>query len=147
MSICRRPFGWLQLLRIRNDSSGRPQSFLNKGTSSCLRYYKTQSLTPPRRPSLPRPVAADEFDALDETRRYCTNVSSLPLLALEYFHEYLDRYFTKEQMRRDFRGCARSVPARIQLHLTPAHSNQDSDLGATGFLLISKVLRNPTHRT
>jgi uncharacterized lipoprotein YajG len=44
-------------------------------------------------------------------------------------------------------GCARSVPARNQLQLTPAHSNQNSDLRATGFSLISKAFRNPTHRT
>ena len=42
-------------------------------------------------------------------------VSSLPLLGLEYFHEYLDRYSAREQMRRGFRGCARSVPAANNL--------------------------------
>ena len=76
------------------------------------------------------------FLALDQRRRHFTKVSSLPLLGLEYFHEHFARYSAKGQMRKGFGGCARSVPARIQLQLTPAHSNQDSDLRATGFLLI-----------
>ncbi len=38
--------------------------------------------------------------ALDQPRRHFTKVASLPLLGLEYFHEYLDRYLIKEQMRR-----------------------------------------------
>ncbi len=38
--------------------------------------------------------------ALDQPRRHFTKVASLPLLGLEYFHEYLDRYLLKEQMRR-----------------------------------------------
>jgi hypothetical protein len=36
----------------------------------------------------------------------------LPLVGLEYFHEYLDRYFAKEQMRRglpDLLVCMNSV--------------------------------------
>jgi hypothetical protein len=45
-------------------------------------------------------AAADESAALDQPGRHFTKVSSLPLLGLEYFHEYLDRYSKKEQMRR-----------------------------------------------
>jgi hypothetical protein len=37
---------------------------------------------------------------LDQPRKHFTKVSSLPLLGLEYLHEYLDRYSAKEQMRR-----------------------------------------------
>ena len=52
----------------------------------------------PRRSSLPRPAAADEADALNQSRKHFTKVSPLLLLDLEYFHKYLDRYFPKEQM-------------------------------------------------
>ncbi len=51
--------------------------------SDCL------SLPKERRPSLPGPAAADEPGTLDELRNHFTKVSSLPLLGLEYFHEYL----------------------------------------------------------
>ncbi len=53
-----------------------------------------------RRPSLPRPAAADEPGTIEQLRRHFTKVSSLPLLGLEYFHGYLDRYSAKGQMRR-----------------------------------------------
>ncbi len=81
---------------------------------------------PPRRPSLPRP-AADEVRALDKPRRHFTKVSSLPLLGLEYFHEYLDRYSAKKIMRRGFRGCARSVLAANSLQPTQTPFEVDFD--------------------
>jgi hypothetical protein len=43
---------------------------------------------------------AGEPSALDQRRRHFTKVSSLPLLGLEYFHEYLARYPAKEQIRK-----------------------------------------------
>jgi len=56
-------------------------------------------------------IAADEPGALDQPRRHFTQISSLPLLGLEYFHDYLDRYPAKEQTLRSLRGlcpkCAR----------------------------------------
>jgi len=58
----------------------------------------------PRRPSLPRPAAADEPGALEQPKRHFTKVSSCPLLGLEYFQEYLDRYSVKEQMRKGLQG-------------------------------------------
>ncbi len=62
-------------------------------------------------PSLPRPAATDEPGALDQPRRHLAKVSSCPLLGLEYFHGYLDRYSAKKQMRKGSRGlcphCAR----------------------------------------
>ena len=33
----------------------------------------------------------------------------MPLLGLEYFHEYLDRYSTKEQMRRGLPDLSRET--------------------------------------
>ncbi len=61
--------------------------------------------------------------------------------------QYNTRETSVQPPEVDSVGCARSVPAPNQPQLTPAHSNQDSDLSATGFLLIWQVLRNPTHRT
>jgi len=47
-----------------------------------------------------RPAAADESETLDSPKRHFTKASSGPLLGLEYFHEYSDRYLSKEQMWR-----------------------------------------------
>ncbi len=62
-------------------------------------------------------------------REHLAELSSLSLLGLEYFHEYLDRYSAKEQMRKGSKGlclkCAREYP-------TPTHSSQSSDLRAGG---------------
>ena len=51
-------------------------------------------------------------------------VSSFPLLGLEYFYEYLDRYPAKEHMLKTLRDCARSVPAATSPQLTLANSSQ-----------------------
>jgi len=67
-------------------------------------------------PRFAGPAAADEFDALDEPRRHFTKVSSLPLLGLEYFHEYFDRYSAKEQMRISVLGMT-SITARSLLNI------------------------------
>ncbi len=45
---------------------------------------------------------AGEPSTLDQPPRHFTKVASLPLLGLENFHQYLDRYPAKEQTRRDF---------------------------------------------
>ena len=42
-------------------------------------------------------IKDDGNQHLSEPTRHFTKVSSLPLLGLEYFHEYLDRYSAKEQ--------------------------------------------------
>jgi len=57
---------------------------------------------PPRRPSLPRPAAADELGTVDQSRGHLAKVSSLPLLGLQYFHGYSDRYSAKEQVWKGF---------------------------------------------
>ncbi len=47
--------------------------------------------------------------ALDQTTKHFTKVSSFPLLGLEYFHQYLDRYSTKGQMRRGLPDLSRET--------------------------------------
>ncbi len=57
------------------------------------------------------PAAADEPRTLAQLGRYITKVFPLPLLGLEYFHEYLERYSAKGQMRKTS-GVADQFPVR-----------------------------------
>ncbi len=61
---------------------------------------------------------ADEPRTLDELRKHFTKVSSLPFLGLEYFHEYLDRYSAKEQMRRGLANYFGSFLNRVRFYAT-----------------------------
>ena len=45
------------------------------------------------------------------------------------------------------KGCACVVPAPIQLQPTQSNSSQNSDLGATGFLLIYQMVTKWPERT